>query len=286
MLKIFKDTDLLENTKIEPLILISLVKLNGYSENSANIDQEKNKIYTDLNLYNTSMDFFDRIGLEEDIDIWEPQFENGNVLSLFRDSKNSFYYLIHISFLTSYHENLIKHELSKYEKINMLNHVEKFVNKEKEILKRNSGRKLFNFCCEHFLNLSKYEEDSKAVEIKNKGKPYMVVFDHYEFLNDFCIKDDNVYYFENCSRFSEKHLKIYTPKKIHFLDFDIEEEEEEITAYRTLNKKTLNRIYGDQLPIQNYKTIIKHDPDDTLLNGETKVKKKDTKVLDLEQIYL
>jgi len=230
-------------SKINPIILINMVKI-GASFKISNDDIKKNLLYSNYHMKNTSENFIDSFkinkGEYEDVDIWECQFEEGNQIFLLNNEKMSDYYVLHISFLPNFHNDLIKIFKNRTQKnqtiLQYYNEIHKIT---KDILLRNSQRKLFLFCSENSLNC-KWIFDSKAVPIKSMANPPMCELFHYEFLNDFCLFEPEIkneeeinmeitgiknlppklLYFKNCSIHTIKssgHVKIYSDKKFHFL---------------------------------------------------------------------
>jgi hypothetical protein len=261
--------------KIKPLVLISVIKVRGAGLS------EKFKTKKNLFLNRIEDGFFHKnFRLKdikfpgygcEDVDIWRPQFQRGNVLLFSQKHRkkqkecNSFY-LIHISFLDHLHDDLVKYELENYDDIKILNHATRFIGIEKNILIRNSGRELYQFCADAELTcVDGTKEDLMAKEVDGFAAPHVCLFRHHEFVNDFLVKDGHVYYFENCTESSKTHLKAYTLNYTHLVRTGRakrmnKKKKIEAVFYKTFTE-SISNMYGGKM-LQDYEWLKKEEPDD------------------------
>lgn len=253
---------------LDPLILISVVKL-GESCKKPKDEIIKNYYYNNYHIKKVTKNFFESFNINisndlktfnyKDIDIWQCQFEEKNQLFLVKD--NNIFYIMHISFLSNFHKKNL--EMSIKMNLSILNYTQTLNKFEKDILIRNSKKKIFQFCSENSL-VCKWEIDKKAKPIVNKVNPFLALLDHFEFLNDLKCFNNLIYYFNNCSIHDENvkgHVKLYSDSKNHLImDLIPEDENDEkklksLYAYLNITGKI-----SDKRPDSLYKKAIIKNP--------------------------
>lgn len=191
----------------------------------------------------------------EDIDIWRPQNIRTNriLLTSATTQKETKYYLIYISTLPLLHDHLVHESIQQNQTIHQ--YAQSYLTYEKDILLRNARRKLYSYCCEHYLQPMSQSMDTKVFKIKDR---YVSCADltHFEYMNDLIHVHDSIYYLHNCTYHdgtSIGHIKLYTSMKTHFL---LDTVDTKTTGIYT----NIYDIMTSSLSNYRYATIIKTHP--------------------------
>lgn len=281
---IFNENTLLKDVvnKIPPVIVMNLVNVIP-----SNISIEKSKEIMTKNLYyikHSTPDFFKKFEIKindgkleyKDKDIWRCQFDNGDQLYVLIDgnkkSEDKKFYILHIGMLKQFHSDLLKYEILNFPKHTIMDHYKTFHLFEKEILFRNSNKKIFQFSVENYFECNPepvIDESAKKDDQDIKLQPPMSVPMHIEYLNDINYLKNRLYIMKNCSLHTKKtkgHLRLYTNKRIHWLH----EKSENDDALKDLGKNYspddvyvysntcsgIKNSYGNEL----YKNLIISNP--------------------------
>lgn len=221
---VFDPNDKIPKQSLSPLVLFTLFPIKDPTINLSKLEMKENDFRNNCCKIFEKKDFFKNFTIKNDWNytdskMWRYQFPEGNQIYLLEDNKN--YYLLHVSFLDSFHNDILEH--AKNEKMSNSVNIYNF---EKDVMIRNSSRFAFNFCAENKLvplnDIYSASLDEKALKIKEEySNPPTLIPTHFEFVNDVNIIDGKVYLLKNCSFENITtigHIKLISEKRIHWIN--------------------------------------------------------------------